>query len=66
MSCEYCKNGKPFNKISNHENNTNALTLSMKIEDGYLVWDWSDGHKGKRKKINCCPMCGSKLGDSDD
>lgn len=64
MSCEYCKN----NESLIHGFKKDKYQYWVDIEVDELVFDgiFEDGAYHERESINYCPMCGSKLGDSDD
>lgn len=59
MSCEYCKDGKPI-----AEEDDNFVTIG-RFDDLMIVFTTEQIHLWNIS-INYCPMCGSKLGDSDD
>ena len=68
MSCKYCEKDTDTDLIHYTEKRGRECELWVYINNGKLILenDFYDAPPTVSTIINYCPMCGSKLGDSDD
>lgn len=62
MSCEYCNGDKPIIEDDNRGLNMFVDDFGKTLD---IAWYGDNGWEAESIPIMHCPMCGSKLGDSD-